>query len=114
VTVLGDHTVTIVRPPALDPYGDPLPGAAVETTVSGCFVQSRGAGQPGASSELTDQRDTVITGMLVFMPSGTDVEPTDRVRWNGDLYAVEGEPDRWDDIRGNAHHIEVQLRRVEG
>ena len=104
---LGGHTVTIVRSAGKDPLGDPLPGDT-ETTVSGCFVQ------PRSSGELTDMRDTVITGLVVFLPTGTVITATDRIRWDGVLYAVDGEPAAWDEISGKQHHLEVALRRVEG
>ncbi|MCO6011417.1 hypothetical protein NE236_41355 [Actinoallomurus purpureus] len=104
---LGSHTVTVVRPAGQDPLGDPLPGSA-ETTVGGCFVQ------PRTSTEATDLRDTVITGLIAFLPPGTDVRATDKIRFNGVLYAVDGDPDAWDVLSGRAHHVEVALRRVEG
>lgn len=104
---LGGHTLTIVRAAGKDPLGDPLPGST-ETTVTGCFVQ------PRTSTEATGLRDTVITGLIAFMPAGAAVLATDRIRWNGDLYAVDGDPADWDDINGKPHHHEVPLRRVEG
>ncbi|MCW2870890.1 hypothetical protein [Actinacidiphila oryziradicis] len=104
---LGGHVVTIVRPAGKDAFGDPLAGA-VETDVAGCFVQ------PRTSSERTDMQDQVITGAVVFMAAGTDVLATDKVRFNGVVYQVDGEPRRWDDKRGNRHHLEVDLKLVEG
>lgn len=105
---LGSHTLTVVRDAGKDPLGDPLPGGATETTVTGCFVQ------PRSSTEQTDMRDTVTTGLVAFMPAGTDVLATDRIRWGGALYAVDGDPAAWEELNGNAHHLEVLLRRVEG
>jgi hypothetical protein len=108
VSELGAHTVTVIRPPAKDPYGDPLPGTGTETTVMGCYVQ------PRDSTEFTDARDTTVTDLLAFIPPGTDILATDQVRWNGALYQVNEDPARWDDIDGVPHHLEVTLRRVEG
>ena len=105
---LGGHTITIVRPPARDGFGDPVSGAAVETTVPGCFVQ------PRTSGEQTDLRDQVVTGLIAFLPAGVDVTATDRVRYAGALYQVDGDPSRWSDGHGSEHHLEVALRHVEG
>ncbi|MCW2904923.1 MAG: hypothetical protein JWO67_7188 [Streptosporangiaceae bacterium] len=104
---LGGHTVTVVRPAGKDRFGDPLSGV-IETDVAGCYVQ------PRTSTEQTDQRDTVITGLIVFMPPTADVLATDKVRWLGGLYQVDGDPARWADVHARSHHIQVALRRVEG
>lgn len=105
---LGSHSVTIVRPIGQDAHGDPLPGDPTEDEVSGCSVQ------PSSSVELTDGRDTVVSLWDAFLPAGTDVRATDQVRWNGQLYEVDGDPAPWDDDLGRAHHIEVRLRHVTG
>ncbi len=105
---LGAHTVVFGRRPPKDAYGDPGAGSPTETTVTGCYVQ------PATSAERTDLRDTVTTGLVAYIPGTPDVVATDYVRWNGAVYAVDGEPDRWDDASGRPHHLEVKLRRVEG
>lgn len=105
---LGSHTVTIVRPVGQDRHGDPLPGDPSETQVSGCSVQ------PSSTTELTDGRDTVVSLWDLFLPAGTDIRATDRVRFNGELFDVDGDPAPWDDDLARAHHIEVRLRRVTG
>jgi hypothetical protein len=106
--VLGEHTITVVRPPKPGPDGDPLPGTGTRTDVGGCSVQ------PRLSSELTDSRDTVITGLIAYIPAGTDITATDRIEFRGVAYAVDGDPGFWDDMVGIADHIEVALRRVTG
>jgi len=105
---LGGHTVTVVRPVGKDRHGDSLPGDPSETTVSGASVQ------PASTQEELDSRDTVIAQWVCFMPPGTDITATDQVRFRGDLYDVDGDPQPWDDELGRPHHIEVQLRRVTG
>lgn len=105
---LGGHTATIVRPVGYDQHGDPLPGDPTETTVTGSSMQ------PAGSAEDTDGRDTVNSRWTWFAPPGTDLRATDRVRWRGHMYEVDGDPQPWDDDRGRPHHLEVQLRRVTG
>lgn len=106
--VLGGHTITVVRPPQRGRNGDPVPGTGSETDVDGCSIQ------PRTSDELTGQRNTVITGLIAYIPAGADIRPTDRIRWRGDLYAVDGDPTVWDDLAGTQDHVEVLLRRVTG
>lgn len=105
---LGNHTATVVRGLGTDAHGDPLPGDPEEFEISRTFLQ------PGATVENTDSRDTVVDQWDWFVPSGADIRPTDRVRFRGDLYEVDGSPQPFDDERGRPHHIEVQLRRVTG
>lgn len=86
-------TVTIVRPgaPTRDSYGNYVPGPPTEIAVPGCGVAPRD-GTSASNNELTDARDTVITGLTVYASYGTDVRATDKMRVGGDLYDVVGLP----------------------
>lgn len=108
MTVLGGDTITVVRPPERDGNGDPLPGTGSRVDVDGCSVQ------PRQSTEATDLRNTVITGLIAFVPAGADIRATDRIEWRGETYAVDGDPADWRDLGGVQDHIEVALRRVTG
>lgn len=66
--------------------------------------------QPAGSDELTDRRQVVITRWTVSMPLA-DVEPTDRFRWRGDDYDVDGDVGRFDG-RGPGDHLEFTLTRT--
>lgn len=105
---LGDQTVTLVWPPGRDWRGDPLPGPGTEIPVEGCMVQ------PNGSSETTAGKDTVTSGLALWLPAGTPIDPTVRVRYGGAEYAVDGKPGRWVDDAGDENHVQVQLRLVEG
>jgi hypothetical protein len=105
---LGAHTITIVRPPKPGPNGDPIPGTGSSTDVGGCSVQ------PRVSTEATDGRDTIITGLIAYVPAGADILSTDQIVFRGVTYAVDGDPGYWDDLTATADHIEVPLRRVSG
>lgn len=87
------ETVTIVRPgpPSRDVYGNDVPGPAVETVVPGCGIAPRGSTGAG-SNEIVQGRDTVVVGLLLYAPSGTDIRATDKVRVAGVLYEVDGQP----------------------
>lgn len=113
MTVIGSHTVTVIRPPQRDKRGDPVPGTGTETDLDGCSVQPRGGAAP-TSSEATDLRDTVTTGLVVYVPPGADIKATDQVRWKGTVYQVDGDPAVWEDLDAVPDHSEVFLKRVEG
>jgi len=105
---LGEHTITVVRPPTRGPDGDPVPGSGTSTDIEGCSVQ------PRTSTEDTAARNTVITGEVVYVPAGADIRPTDTIRFRDVAYAVDGDPGYWDDLNAVGDHIEVPLRRVSG
>lgn len=108
VTVaLGSETLDILRPAATDPFGDPS-GGGTEFRLEDCSVQ------PRSSTEDTAGRDTVIAGYTVWAPAGSDVRSSDRVRWRGEVYAIEGRPGLWPDVDGSEHHVQFAIRLVTG
>jgi hypothetical protein len=104
------RTVTVVRrqvggrdSDGNDVYTD------VETDVDGCAVW------PASSSELTDARDTAITGLTVLFPPGTALAATDQVRIDDEPYKVDGEPGTWTSpLSGYAAGVQASLVRVTG
>ncbi|MFF3928280.1 hypothetical protein [Streptomyces hirsutus] len=108
--------VVIVRPgpPTEDVYGNDVPGPPVEIPVRGCAVTPRdGSGVGG--NENTDARDTVITGLILYAPYGTDIRPTDRVRVDGQLYEVIGQPGSFrSPFTGSTGPVAAALELVTG
>lgn len=106
------ETVTIVRPttaPGPDVYGNDVPGSPVETEVPGCAVA------PAGTSEDAQGRDQVSTGLSVWLPHGTDISATDRVRVRGQLYEVSGTPETWQSpFTGSVSPVQISLSRVVG
>jgi hypothetical protein len=70
--------------------------------------------QPTSAIESTDRGDLLVTNMTVYAPAGTDLVATDRVRWLGDVYEVDGAPARWRDDTATEDHVQVQLKLVQG
>lgn len=105
--ILGADTVSVLRGAARDNWGDRA-GADVAADVPGCSVQ------PGSSTEQTGQGDLAVTNLTVFLPPGTGVLVTDRVQWDGQVYEVDGTPQRWRDPSGAESHVQVQLKLVQG
>jgi hypothetical protein len=110
------ETVTILRPgPSTeDTYGNDVPGPPTEIPVTGCAVAPRD-GTGSAANELTDARDTVITGLTLYAPYGTDIRATDRVRVGSDVYEVEGLPGSFrSPFTGSTGPVVVALELVTG
>lgn len=103
--------VTILRPAAFtDRYGDsiPDPDSATSTEVLGWLSQTSATEPTGPGRALV-----TLTTEILFLPSGTDIEAHDRVEIDGQLYEVDGVPQSAWSPRGE-HHIEANLRRVDG
>lgn len=68
--------------------------------------------QAGADRDLTVRRLRVLTDRGVDV----DVQATDRIEYRGDLFAVDGDVDRWRDSSspGAVHHVEFTIVRAEG
>lgn len=97
------ETVTVIRPTGRDAFGDPQPGVPTEFDVPGCLFV------PGPSRELGFAANQVDTDGTIYAPAGTDVQPSDKVRVRGDVYAVVGEPQVW-----GSFGTVIVLRRVTG
>jgi hypothetical protein len=97
------ETVTVIRPPGRNPYGDPLPGSAVESDLPGCLFA------PGPSREVAAGANQVDTDGTVYAPPAADVLATDRIRVRGEVYSVVGHPQDW-----GSSGVVIVLRRVTG
>jgi hypothetical protein len=104
---LGSDTITRLRGQSRDGFGN-LAGSASELDVDGCSVQ------PTSGTESTDTGDLLVTTATAYAPAGTDLVATDRVRWLGDVYEVDGPPARWRDDEGTEDHVQVQLKLTQG
>lgn len=92
-----------------DRYGNPT-WTWADLDVDGCAVAPRSSAEPAQVG-----RQAVITGLTVYLPTGTEIGPHDRVLVRDIEYEVEGEPGDWRNpysIRRPG--IEVALTRVAG
>ncbi|MWA08734.1 hypothetical protein [Streptomyces sp. BA2] len=110
-------TVTILRPgpsTSQDIYGNDVPGAVAEIPVPGCAVAPRD-GTGSATNEIVGDRDTVISGLTLYAPFGTDIRATDRVRVGDDIYEVEGHVGSFrSPFSGSTGPVVVALELVTG
>lgn len=105
------ETVT-VRTPVPGPddrYGNPTL-AWSDQPVPGCAVAPRSSTEPDQVG-----RSAVITGLVVYLPTGTPVTAQSRFLVRGEEYEVEGEPGDWrNPYTGGWPGLEVAVIRVEG
>lgn len=106
-----NDTVTIIRPASIESRGSTVPdwSRATETQVSGCSVQ------PAGTSLSQDGRVLgVMDGLTAYIPPGTDVQPGDRIRFDGEVYTIDGDPRSWKSATGAVSHILLNLKRWSG
>ena len=108
-------TVTRLRAPDITgPDGATIPGDWTNVTDGQLLkVDYPGEFQPlGSTEDVVAQQRTESTHK-VFLPDYADVVATDRIRFLGVDYQVDGEPELWR-RRGANHHLEVLVFRVTG
>lgn len=79
----GSETVTVIRKIKVDRLSDDAIGPPAEVDIEGCVIL------PRVSAE-TDKGWVVVEGKMVVAPFKSDVLATDQVRYDGDLYEVDG------------------------
>lgn len=79
-----------------------------ELTIKGCSVQ------PASTGLSEDGRVLGINeGFTAYIPEGSDVQAGDRIRYNGKVYTINGEPKKWVGAFTRSH-IQLNLVRWEG
>lgn len=111
------HTDTITRlraPLVANDYGDPERdwSAATSTPLSGWRVQPMQGSRVNVADTLP--RDGLDRRHRAFGPYDADVEPTDRIQWQGTTWRIDGDVDRWRSPTGALAHTELILARMEG
>ena len=108
--MLGPHIVERLRSGAStgdDDWGNPSPGADEVLTIEGCSVQP---GSPGG--EYSTAREATSVLYTVWVPGLPDIKHTDRIRYAGRVFDIDGEPERWD-FPPMAHTV-IRLTATEG
>jgi hypothetical protein len=116
-------TIRVLRTgasPGRDPRGQPLPGPDESFDVPGCVVTPRESA-PQVGGDQQQGRDTVIVGITVYAPPGTDIRTTDRIRvtasrYQGVTFEVTGEPGDWGRhvMTGTRGPVQFAADRVKG
>lgn len=100
------ETVTVTRQ-TVNAYGDHSDGAT--HTVPDCAVW------PSVTTEVIQGQDTVVYGLTVLMPAGSDVLSTDTLTVRGVVYRVTGQPNLYTSpLTGTTSGVEVMLQAATG
>ncbi|MET9950156.1 hypothetical protein ABZ135_01225 [Streptomyces sp. NPDC006339] len=112
------ETIRILRTgasPGRDERGQPLPGPDASFDVEGCVVTPR-VETPQVGGDQQQARDTVIVGWTVYVPAGTQLHTTDKVRIRGVVCEITGEPGDWgrSPFTGTRGPVQFAADRVTG
>lgn len=92
---------------ATDEYGNTVPSNY------GSPVSTLGYLEQRDSIETLEDRDTVVTSWVAWLPAGTNVAAFDRLNFGGQVFEVDGTPWRvWNPRKGSESHIECKLKVV--
>ena len=105
------QTITIVKPGTTTSRGSTVydwEHPVSSTDINGCSVQpaSTGLSQDGRVLGIYD-------GWTVYISEGTDVKAGDHIEFEGETYAINGEPRKWTGP-SRTSHIQLNLVRWEG
>lgn len=102
--------ITRIRPGEKESRGSIIPDwtTATEKDIGGCSMQ------PATTSLSQDGR---VLGLLdeytLFTPPDADIKAGDRIRYNGQVYQIDGDV-RIQPAALRLDHIEIRLRRFSG
>lgn len=105
-----NQTITRIRPGTKTLRGSDVPdwNNVTELTIEGCSVQ------PTATSLSQDGRVLGINEqMTAYLPEGSDVLAGDRIRYEGKIYTINGEPKKWQSPFTRSH-VQLNLSLWEG
>lgn len=105
------ETVTVIRRPPKDNFGNRPAGATQQWDVPGCQFAPGPSQEMGVGGAQVDSDGTVygppVTDINAIVPEG--IKPTDKIRVRGNDYHVEGDVQDW----GSAGSV-IVLKRVRG
>lgn len=110
----GESVTVLTAGTENDPYSnDPVSSWEVEPTpvvVPGVGVEPRPSDEP-----TQEARNAVVSGFTLYLPTGTEIGPQNRVVVRGGTYEVLGEAAEWvNPFTGWAPGVVVQVQRVDG
>ena len=104
--------ITRIRPGTKTLRGSEVPDWSPEKVselkIGGCSVQ------PASTSLSQDGRVLGISeGWTAYVPEGSDIKAGDHIVFDGETYAINGEPKKWTGAFTRSH-IQLNLIRWEG
>lgn len=105
------QTITRIRAGIKTLRGSDVPDWNVrdELDIQNCHVQ------PASTSLSQDGRILgTSSGLTVYVPPNADIRAGDRIRFNGNVYTINGEPQVWPSATGGLDHLILNLERWQG
>ena len=105
------QSITRVRPGTKTVRGADVPDwdNTEDLVIEHCSVQ------PAATSLSQDGRVLGVSdGLTAYIPPNADVKAGDKIVYNGNDYAINGEPLAWPSATGDLDHINLNLVRWVG
>lgn len=71
--------------------------------------------QPSETTEIVEDRQVTISAFRLYAPPTADILATDRIEYQGTVYEVAAQPQKWPDpfVPDAIDHIEVALRQID-
>jgi len=106
------QTIYRIRPGTKTERGSVIPDWSPDKVdrlmITGCSVQ------PAATSTSLDGRVLGVSeSYTAYIPENSDVKAGDHIEFEGDVFAINGEPKHWPGAF-NLSHIQLNLVRWEG
>lgn len=107
-----NQEIVRIRPGTKTSRGSEIPDwsedKVTKLTIKGCSVQP--------ATTTLDQNGRVMgisEGLTAYLPEGSDVKAGDRIKYNGEIYMINGEPRIWTGAR-LLSNIQLSLIKWEG
>lgn len=104
------QSIERIRPGEKEERGSTIPDwdNSSTATIEHCLVQ------PGTTILSQDGRVLGIQdGLTVCAPADADIKEGDRIRYDGDVYIIDGRPLVWKNV-GRLEHMKLNLQRWTG
>lgn len=105
------QTITRIRPGTKSVRGSDIRDwdNASELEISGCSMQ------PAGNALSQDGRVLgVFDGYTCYCPVNADIQAGDRIRFEGQTFEINGEPNKWTSATGNLNNMLLNLVRWSG
>lgn len=80
-----------------------------EVEIGGCSMQ------PGGNTLSQNNHELgLFDGYTCYAPITADIQAGDRIEFNGEIFEINGEPNRWTSATGNLNNMLLNLVRWSG
>lgn len=102
---IGERTIRVIRAPKVDRLKGDAAGPPSEHDIEGCAVVPRSSMEEGKGWVTVD-------GWMVAAPYGADVLSTDKVRYDGVVWEVDGTPGDYETKKARGKATLIYLKRL--